>query len=612
VTGHARRTAIVVLALLVFASAFAAPAVEQAARAQDPEPTPSPIETPTPEPTLAPTPEPSETPAPAPTTPPIGSPESPMSDHLSGDVYGYLPYWEMSSETLDYVDWNALSVLGLFSVTWTGSGTLDTTQSGYRAITGSLGRAAVAAARARGVRVEICFTSFGYDKNETFFGDPARQARTISELQAFVRETGAQGVNVDVELIRTSWFDEYGVFVANLRAALRADNPSATVSVATNANNSGAQMAKLAADAGADRIFIMGYAYRTNSSNPGAIAPLVGRSTTGGLDLRWTVDRYAAEGVPLGRVILGLPYYGISWPTESAELGAARTGTGSTYTPRRNIGKPASLGVPLLYDPGEAVSWYAWYDQAASTWRQVFYDTPTSLRPKYDLAVSRGLAGVGIWALGYDRGVPGHWDLLKSMFGPPRVASLSLSPSATRDLAVSAAVTATPGSRPVTEVRFGRDGTTWNAWRPLPAPTADGSGITVPPSFAVSVSGAGRDGPRTVWAQVRDAGGTLSKPRAATVDLDRTGPVLAIAPELWFSTTSGTWRARWKVAKDAHGPVAYRVRYSVNGGPWKVATLRTSATSVALPLRSRTSKVAVQVRAVDGLGNWSPPSVTRR
>ena len=272
-TGHARRTAIVVLALLVFASAFAAPAVEQAARAQDPEPTPSPIETPTPEPTLAPTPEPSQTPTPAPTTPPIGSPESPMSDHLSGDVYGYLPYWEMSSETLDYVDWNALSVLSLFSVTWAGSGTLDTTQSGYRAITGSLGRAVVAAAQARGVRVEICFTSFGYDKNETFFGDPARQARTIAELQAFVRETGAQGVNVDVELIRTSWFDEYGVFVANLRAALRADNPSATVSVATNANNSGAQMAKLAADAGADRIFIMGYAYRSDSLEPGRDRP---------------------------------------------------------------------------------------------------------------------------------------------------------------------------------------------------------------------------------------------------------------------------------------------------------------------------------------------------
>jgi spore germination protein YaaH len=536
-----------------------------------------------------------------------------MSGHLSGDVYGYLPYWEMSAATQDYLDWNALSAISLFSVTWTGTGTLDRTQPGYKAITGSLGRDVVAAAKAGGVRVELCFTSFGYDKNATLFGDPARQAAVIAELRAFATEIGADGVNVDVELIKSAWFDEYGAFVGNLRAALQADNPAASVSVATNANNSGAQMARRAADAGVDRIFIMGYAYRTTSSNPGAIAPLVGRSSPGGLDLRWTVDRYAAEGVPLGRLILGLPYYGVSWPTVSADLGAARKGTGTTYTPRRHLGEPDSLGVPLRYEPGESVSWYAWYDTAAATWRQAFYDTPTSLRPKYAYAVSRGLAGVGIWALGYDRGVPGYWDLLKSMFGPPRVATLSLAPSPTRSVTLVATVTATPGSRPVTEVRFGPDGRTWGPWQALITPAGGVVGASVvPPVFPVALNASAPDGRRLVWAQVRDEGGTVSKPRSAAVDLDRTGPILAVAPELWFSPTSGSWRARWKAAKDPHGPVAYRVRYSVNGGPWKVATLRMSATGIALPLRSRASKVAVQVRAVDVLGNWGPASVTRR
>ena len=57
-----------------------------------------------------------------------------MSDHLSGDVYGYLPYWEMSSAIVDYLDWNALSVLSLFSVTWTGTGTIDRALGGYKAM----------------------------------------------------------------------------------------------------------------------------------------------------------------------------------------------------------------------------------------------------------------------------------------------------------------------------------------------------------------------------------------------------------------------------------------------------------------------------------------------
>ncbi len=586
----AARRPLAVVALLFALTIGVAPAVDPAALAEEVAPAAE-----TPAPTATPTPVPTPTPA------PIGSPESPMSRHLSGDVYGYLPYWEMSTATLDYLDWNALSAISLFSVTWTGNGALDGTQAGYRAITGSVGKAAIAAAKARGVRVELCFTSFGLAKNANLFGDPARQAVVIAELRAFVRAIGAEGVNVDVESLDGTWFDEYGAFLANLRAGLRVDNATATVSVATNANVSGARMAKRAADAATDRIFIMGYAYRSGSSSPGAIAPLDGRSSPGGLDIGWTVDRYAAEGVPLGRVLLGLPYYGLSWPTASAELGAARTGSGSLYTPRLHLGEPASLGVPLQYEPGESVSWFAWYDEATPTWRQVFYDTPTSLRPKYAHAISRGLAGVGIWALGYDRGLPGYWDLLKTMFGPPRVASFVLAPNPTRTTALAATVTATAGSRPVTHVRFGRDGTTWGSWQPLGAVT-----------YAVSLSSTAADGRRLLYAQVRDEGGTLSTARSASVALDRSGPVLPAPPSLWYSTASVAWRASWTAATDAHGPVRYKVWYSVNGGAWKVAAMRTSATRITLPVRSRYVHVAIRVRPVDALGNWGVARVTRR
>jgi len=187
-------------------------------------------------------------PIPTPTPPAIGSPGSPMSRHLSGDVYGYLPYWEINSSTLAYLDFNALSALSLFSVTWTGTGKLNQTQPGYLSMTGATGRAIIAAAKARGVHVEITFTTFGTTTNATFFGDPARQAAAIADLRALVASLGVDGVNVDAELISGTYFPAYGTFVANLRAALRADNPAATVSVATNANVSGAQMAKVAAD----------------------------------------------------------------------------------------------------------------------------------------------------------------------------------------------------------------------------------------------------------------------------------------------------------------------------------------------------------------------------
>ncbi len=547
-----------------------------------------------------------------PTPPPaIGSPGSPMSRHLSGDVYGYLPYWEINSSTLSYLDFNALSALSLFSVTWTGTGTLNQTQPGYQSMTGATGRAIIAAAKARGVHVEIAFTTFGLTTNATFFGDPARQAVAIADLRALVASLGVDGVNVDAEMISGTYFPAYATFVANLRAALRADNPAATVSVATNANVSGAQMAKAAADKGADRIFIMGYAYRSAGSSPGAIAPLVGRSSPGGLDIRWTVDRYAAQGVPLGRTILGLPYYGMSWATASASLGAARTGAGVNYFPSNNATKPASLGVPLQYDPGESVNWYAWYDKAAATWRQVFYDTPTSLRPKYAYAISRRLAGVGIWALGYDQGLPGYWDLLKSMFGPPRVTSFTIAPRRTASPTVTGNLTASPGSRVLTAMRFSSNGTSWSAWIPLPAPLPDSPGGAISATYPLGLGTAARDGTYARFVQVQDEGGTISAAARASVVLDRTGPVLAAAPALWYSRASRRWVASWRPAIDATGPVQYAVWYSVNGGAWRLAVARFSGRYIALPVRTAGTHVAIMVRPVDALGNWGRARATR-
>jgi hypothetical protein len=279
--------------------------------------------------------------------------------------------------------------------------------------------------------------------------------------------------------------------------------------------------------------------------------------------------------------------------------------------PRRHIGQPASLGAPLRYEPGESVSWYAWYDGAAGTWRQVFYDTPTSLAPKYAYAVSRGLAGIGIWALGYDRGVPGYWELIKSMFGPPLLATLSLAPSPTRSLTLMATVAASPGSRPVTGVRFHPEGQGWGPWQPVLPAAIDANGLPIAPVYPVTLDPSAADGRRLVYAQVRDAGGTISETTSAAVQLDRTGPVIAAAPKLWFSSTSGAWRARWTAATDRNGPVGYRVQYSVNGGPWKIATLSTPTAGIVLPVRSRAAKVAVRVRAFDVLGNWGPAKVTR-
>src|SRR4029077_19378152 len=95
-------------------------------------------------------------------------------------------------------------------------------------------------------------------------------------------------------------------------------------------------------------------------------------------------------------------------------------------------------GSTLDHDPIEGSARYSWFDPTRGTWFQTYSDAPTTLAPKEGLAAQRGLAGIGLWALGDDHGAPGYWETVAATLGigPPYVpasgsppASLAASPS---------------------------------------------------------------------------------------------------------------------------------------------------------------------------------------
>jgi hypothetical protein len=198
-------------------------------------------------------------------------------------------------------------------------------------------------------------------------------------------------------------------------------------------------MAVAAAAADADRIFLMGYDYRTGRSAPGATSPL-DRSDGGTVSLRRSLDLYAALGVPPERLLLGLPLYGVEWPVAGPVIGAPSTGRGQAWFPRSHVdlltdpsiqplrdeveqvevyllGSDGSVGEPSAApsasagaSPGAGTSASAGADR---TWRAVYVDSPDTLAPKLGLANERGFAGAGFWAIGYERGLPGYTRLME-------------------------------------------------------------------------------------------------------------------------------------------------------------------------------------------------------
>lgn len=342
------------------------------------------------------------------------------------ELYGFVPYWEMDDTIAAHLEDTPLTTVGLFSVTNTSKGAINTTQNGYKRIKGTVGAAMIAAAHKRGTRVELVFTSFGAARNRTFFGNAALQTATIRSLVALVGELGIDGVNVDVEGLDITAAGAYGGFVGQLRAAVVAADAGDTVSVATGAGPTGAAMAAAAVAAGADRGFLMGYDYRTATSEPGATAPVA--RADDGRSLTWTLDLYAAAGIPVDRLLLGLPLYGVSWPVVGPVIGAPSTGNGKSWVLKYHADLLANPAIVPQVDPLEAVTVYFLGSDGSVgapsiepgappassdvTWTAVYVDSPDTLATKLGLGESRGLVGAGFWAIGYERGLPDYTDLM--------------------------------------------------------------------------------------------------------------------------------------------------------------------------------------------------------
>jgi hypothetical protein len=109
--------------------------------------------------------------------------------------------------------------------------------------------------------------------------------------------------------------------------------------------------------------------------------------------------------------VLGVPYYGYDWPVTSDAPGAATTGraTARTYSYVNSMpGVQQKQWSETYRNP--------WFPYGSGDWRQVWFDDVTSLGEKYDLVRDLGLAGTGIWALGYDADRPELWELLRGKF----------------------------------------------------------------------------------------------------------------------------------------------------------------------------------------------------
>jgi spore germination protein YaaH/flagellar hook assembly protein FlgD len=410
--------------------------------------------------------------------------DPPTGTGLRRQVFGFLPYWELSdgSTTLNY---DVLSTIAYFGVGANANGDLikvnadGSTSVGWSGWTSSKLTSIIDAAHQKGTRVVLTVQAFAWTTGQAnnqaaLLDSDAARLNLAQQIAAAVRDRGADGVNLDFEPLVSGRADAFTAFVRTLRAQLDAITPGYQLTFDTTGSIGNYPIEDATASGGADAIVIMGYDYRTaSSSTAGSVAPLDGPA----YDLTDTAIAYLAR-VPASKLIMGVPYYGRAWSTVS-DAPNAKTQTGTQYGPSASVTYASAVDLAAQYgrryDTLEQSAWFAYQRQNCSTtygcvttWREVYYDDAQSLRAKYDMINRYGLRGAGIWALGYDGTRPELYQALADKFlndttGPAAGIKVLAPRQDDEGFAVSWAATDMSPIRD-SDVQVSVDGGPWTAW----------------------------------------------------------------------------------------------------------------------------------------------------
>jgi spore germination protein YaaH/flagellar hook assembly protein FlgD len=418
------------------------------------------------------------------TSPSAGlSPAASVGAGLSREVFGFLPYWELSASDLR-LDYASLSTIAYFGVGADRDGYLlkrnadDSLTTGWAGWTSSRMTSVLDDAHKAGTRVVLTVQRFSWTAGQTsetvaLLSSSAARARLARQIAAAVRNRGADGVNLDFEPIPTGQTDNFTALVRRVRAELDEVAPGYQLTFDSTGYIGNYDITALTAKGAADAVFVMGYDYRgSGASTAGSLAPLGGPT----YDIGDTLNAYLSK-TSRSKIILGVPYYGRAWSTTTDALYSRTRTQGATYGSSATAVYTTAMDLAAAngrrYDTIEQAAWTLYTRRACSdcplTWRELYFDDARALGAKYDLINARGLRGAGIWALGYDGTRPELSALLRSKFGrdrtPPEAGVRRLGATASDEgIPVDWAALDDRSGVVAYDVQVAVDGAAWQPW----------------------------------------------------------------------------------------------------------------------------------------------------
>jgi chitinase len=267
--------------------------------------------------------------------------------------------------------------------------------------------------------------------------DSSRRLFTQSAIDLFIRQHPAlfDGIDIDWEfpvaggmegnVERPADRENFTLLLAELRRELDAegarDHRHYELTIAASARPQEIANVDIARiEPLLDFINVMTYDYHSGPGIANFNAPLYAAKgdPTPGLNVDASMRAFRDAGVPPGKLLVGIPFYGRGYgnvPNINAGLFQRGTGAPTAWKPMdgdwRNLsrGRLADRNYTRYWESSAQVPWL--YDSTSKTW--VSYDDPQSVAAKVRYVREHNLGGVVIWELGGDdgalmRAIAGH------------------------------------------------------------------------------------------------------------------------------------------------------------------------------------------------------------
>lgn len=334
-------------------------------------------------------------------------------------VYGFLPYWNLEKAKIH----PELTHLGLFALVIQANGSLQTTQEGYNepgynALKSKSFLALSNRLISSNQKQEIVLAQFNADIVSQFLYSEAAQDNLLETLDSLLLAYPFSGVNIDIEYageMTDSLPNKLNQFVQKLDQHLEEKYPDVKLSIdifaSAGSRNTIWDIETLAKHV--DYIVVMAYDYhRPSSVISGPVAPLFDNVSKN--DISDHLDKIL-EKVPPEKILLGVPFYGYEWQTVSRDSSDhTYPDSGSTASYKRVLElleQKEELELEEHWNE-DALSPYITYQENGQTYT-IYYENSRSLSYKLDLVNQLDLAGMAIWALGYEGYTRDLWDVIE-------------------------------------------------------------------------------------------------------------------------------------------------------------------------------------------------------